>query len=194
MDQINVNSVQDILKKYKGLVVLGIFLFVGMFFVAIPLISYSNQEVSIRNQVIASQKSNEVIYDRVWKTIQQQAGVSEKYSIDFRNIYKDIMEARNPNGQGTLLKFITESNPNFDSSIFKSLMSSIEGNRRDFEFAQKMLIDKKREHDILLSSFPSGMYLGILGRKPIDIQLVTSERTEKAFKSGQDNNIDLFNK
>lgn len=179
--------------KYKGLIVTGVILGVLFMFVGIPLMTYSNKEVSLRNDILASQKSNQVVYDRVWKVIQQQAGVSEKYATEFRSIYREIMEARNPAGQGQLLKFITEANPNFDSSIFKTLMVTIEGNRKDFELAQRTLIDKKREHDTLLSRFPGSMYLAILGRSPVEIQLVTSERTDKAFSTGKDNDIELFN-
>lgn len=178
--------------RYKGLIISGVVGITLLSLVGCPAISYNNREVDLRTQVEASQLANQAVYDRVWKTIAQQAGVADKYQESFRGIYKDIMNARNPEGQGTLLKFITESNPNFDASLFSTLMTSIESNRRDFEREQKTLIDINREHSKLLRTFPSNLYMMMLGRKEIVIQLVTSSRTDDAFKTGQDNNVDLF--
>jgi hypothetical protein len=178
--------------KYKGWIVLGILLFVAIFLGGCPLIGYGNSEADLRTRVEASQQANQVVYDRVWKTIQQQAGVTDKYQESFRSIYKDIMDARNPDGQAKLVKFVTESNPNFDSGLFKTLMTSIEANRRDFEREQKTLIDIHREHTTMFRQFPSSFYLSILGRKEISIQLVTSTRTDNAFKSGKDDDTELF--
>lgn len=188
------NSFVKWMKNHKGLVAGAIVGFFLLFFILIPFVVYNNREVRLRNDITASQNANQVVYDRVWKVIQQQAGVTDKYSEDFRKIYREIMDARNPTGQGTLVKFITEANPNFDSSIFRTLMTSIEGNRRDFEMAQRTLLDKKREHDNLLGTFPASLYMAILGRQPINVTLVTSDRTEEAFRSGKDNNLDLFPK
>jgi len=178
--------------KYKGDIVLGVVLFVTVFLGGCPLITYGNREADLRTQVEASQQANQVVYDRVWKTLQQQAGVTDRYQESFRAIYKDIMDARNPDGQAKLLKFVQESNPNFDSNLFKTLMTSIEANRRDFEREQKTLIDIHREHTVMFRQFPSSVYLSVLGRKQISIQLVTSTRTDEAFKSGKDDDVDLF--
>lgn len=177
----------------KVSVALGLMFVTFLFIAGCPFVTYGNQEASLRTGVEASQKANQVVYDRVWKTIKQQSGVTDKYQESFRSIYKDIMDARNPDGQGKLVKFVTEANPNFDSSIFKTLMTSIESNRRDFEREQKTLIDLNREHSIMFRQFPSNLYLSILGRKEIEIQLVTSTKTEEAFKSGKDDDVDMFN-
>jgi len=72
--------------KYKGWIVLGVLAFIVIFMVAIPLVSYGNSEADLRTNVEASQKANQVVYDRVWKTIQQQAGVTDKYQESFRGI------------------------------------------------------------------------------------------------------------
>jgi len=178
----------------KGLIIAGVLVLTSVFLVGCPAITYNNREVDLRATVEASQKANQVVYDRVWKTIQQQAGVTDKYQQSFRDIYKDVMDARNPDGQAKLVKFVTEANPNFDSSLFTTLMTSIESNRRDFEREQKSLIDKSREHNTLLRKFPGNIYLGILGRKEIPIQLVTSSRTDNAFVNGKDDDTELFAK
>lgn len=154
--------------------------------------SYSNAEVRLRNQVLAQQKNNEAVFDNTWKIIQQQAGVTSEHKDSFRAIYTDIMNARYSKGDGTLMKFIKESNPNFDSSLFKKLMTSIEAQRTVFTREQTKLIDLKREHDNLLQTIPSSFFVG--GRPAIDIKIVTSGKTTQSFATGEDNDVDLFKK
>lgn len=178
--------------KYQGLIVAGFVVAMLLFVCVVPTCTYANHEKDLRLEVVAWQQKNEAVFDRVWKVIQQQAGVTQEYSTQFRAIYNDIMSAQNPAGQGTLLKFIQQSNPSFDSSLFAKLMSSIESNRLDFERAQIELIDRKREHDSLLQGIPSGWYLSLLGRGPVEIKIVTSSKTEAAFESGKDDDVSLF--
>jgi len=161
---------------------------VGMF------ISYSNREVLLRNQFSAQQKANEVVFDKVWKVIQQKAGVSSEYADKFRGIYTDIMDARYGKGDGTLMKWITEQNPQFDAGLFKDLSLAIESNRTEFMRVQEKIIDIKREHDNLRMLFPSSVFLGIKGVKELEMKLVTSTRTERAFETGKDDDVELFKK
>lgn len=154
--------------------------------------TYHNTEVSLRNQISAQQKSAELTFDSTWKIISQQAMVADKYKNDFKAIYADIMDNRYANGGGELMKWISEHNPQFDSSLYSKLMSSIEANRKAFEAEQKQLVDLKREHDTLLVKFPSSLFIG--GRESIDISLVTSSKTKETFASGEENDIDLFDK
>lgn len=178
--------------KYKGWIIAGISLAAILFLIIVPLFSYANQDTELRNGVKASQLANKVVFDKVWKTIAQQAQISDKYAGDFRVIYKEIMEARNPEGQAKFAKFLKEAEVKYDSSLMKTLMTTVEANRMAFQNEQKSLIDRSREHNNLLEKYPSGFYLALLGRKPIEITLITSTRTEEAAKSGKDDDIDLY--
>jgi hypothetical protein len=135
-----------------------------------------------------------VIYDKVWKILQQSAGVLDKYSADFKDIYTNIMSGRYASdGKNTpMMKWIQESNPNFSSEMYKSLMDKIEAQRSEFAMVQKRLIDIKREDDNLIQQFPGSLFLS--GRKPIEINIVTSTKTENTFKTGKEDDIDLFGK
>jgi len=166
------------------LVLLG-FVVVGSLFV-----SYNNREIELRNQAIAQQKSNETTFDQVWKIIQQQAGVAEEYKTVFKEIYPQLMEGRynNPRG-GALLSLIQESNPNFDTSLYKKLMTAIEEQRIQFNRAQMTLLDIKREHNNMRKTFPSNLFVG--NRPELNIQIVTSSKTEDTFKTGKEDNIKL---
>lgn len=142
----------------------------------------------------AFQQNSEVVFDNTWKTIQQQASVTSEYREGFREIYVELMDSRYQNdagaGQQTLMKWVTEANPEFDASLYKTLMNTIEGSRNAFTMEQKKLIDIDRELKTMKITFPNTLVLN--NKSDLEIRLVTSGRTEEAFSTGQDNNIDLF--
>lgn len=151
---------------------------------------YSNQEVQLRNAFNAQQKDCTVVYDQVWKIIQQQAGVASKYADDFKQIYPELMNARYGKGDGTLMKWVVEHNPNFDTSLYGKLMDSIEVQRTTFTETQKKLIDLKREHDNLRTTYPARVFVG--SRPELVMQLVTSTKTENVFKTGKEDDVSVF--
>lgn len=155
-------------------------------------IGINNKEIRLRNTANAQQENLKVVYDKTWKVIQQQAQVSDKYAEDFKKIYIPLMEKRYGSGGGGLMKWIQERNPEFTPALYTKLMNSIEGLRGEFANEQKKLLDIKRQHDDMRLTFPSSLICG--GRPELDIQLVTSARTSKAFETGEENEVDLFQK
>lgn len=143
---------------------------------------YSNSEIRLRNQIGAQQQSNEAVFDNTWKIIKQQAGIADQYKDAFKEIYPALMEGRYGNARGgALLSFVKESNPNFDTSLYQKLANTVEVQRTVFTREQQKLIDLNREHDNMLQQFPSSIFL--MSRKQIDIIVVTSSKTEEAFKT-----------
>jgi hypothetical protein len=74
----------------------SVFLFLGVTTVALYF-SYNNDYIRLKNQYEAQVAVDKAIYDEVWKVIKQQAGVSEKYAGDFKEIYKGLGRSK-PNG------------------------------------------------------------------------------------------------
>lgn len=179
----------------KGLVALGgvgiilalvaVWFFMGM--------HYRNAEVGLRNGVTAQQKANEASHDTMWKIISQKAQITSEYKDTFSKVYPEIIAGRYGNEKGgSLMKFITEANPNFDISLYKDLMVSIEAERKVFFRNQERLIDLKREHDDVLAKEPGRWFVG--DRPKIEIKVVTSSRSDAAFQTGKDDEVDLFKK
>ena len=154
--------------------------------------SYSNQEVRLRNAVKAQQHANETSFDTCWKIIQGQAQVADKHKDSFKEIYTGLMEGRHYEKGGALMKFITEANPTFDIRLFEKVSNSIEGQRTSFMRDQQKLIDLKREHDNLLVTMPGSLFVG--SRPPVEIKVVTSSKTEKAFESKKEDDVEVFQK
>lgn len=179
--------------KIGGLAVVG--LVVTLFLIGVVMfISYSNKEVDLRTSFNAQQKANETVFDKVWKVIEQKSGVSSQYADKFKEIYVEVMDARYKDGGGQLMKWIQESNPQFDASLFKDLSLAIESNRAEFQRVQSKLIDIKREHDNLRMKFPSSIFLAIKGTKELQMKIVTSSKTDKAFETGKEDDVELFKK
>ena len=175
-----------------GLGVAGV-LIVGIIIWAIGLSNTYNTKFITGK---AFQKNAEVVFDNTWKKIQQQAGVADQYKTGFKEIYVSMMDARyggdSASGKETLMKWITESNPTFDVSLYSTLMNTIEGSRNEFTMEQKKLIDIDRELKSMKVTFPNSLVLG--GKADLEIVLVTSSKTEEAYKTGKDDDVDLFKK
>ena len=82
-----------------GYFILGIFVFLAIFIIALYW-SYNNKEISLRKKAIAQESNIAAVHDKMWKVIQQSAGVAKEYAERFNEIYKDIIAGRYA-GQGT---------------------------------------------------------------------------------------------
>lgn len=154
-------------------------------------ISTKNKEIDLRTTVEAKQKKCEAYFDKMWKILKDKAKVSDQYKKSFEEIYPKLIEGRYSKGDGTLMKWITESNPNFNTSLYEELMKSIEIERTGFFNEQAMLIDINREHKALLQKIPSKWFLSD-DIKEIKITVITSTKTEKAYETGKDDDFELF--
>lgn len=158
-------------------------------------IGATNREVELRNQAKATEHANKAIYDEVWKVLQQKAGILDKFSNDFKEVYGTIMDSRyagEKNGPGPTFKWIQEHNPSFTPEMYKDLSIAIEAYRGKFSRVQQKLIDIKREHDNLRMKIPSCWFVG--GRPELVITIVTSTKTERVFETGKEDDINLFPK
>lgn len=156
-------------------------------------ISYHNTWTDQNNLYEAQLEKDKVIYDEVWKVIKQQAKVSDQYADKFKENYVAIMEGRyGDEGRegGGFLNVIQESNPQFDASMYKKLMSTIEAQRAKFTRNQEKLISIHQELKNLKQKFPSSMFLG--SKELPDLLTVTSSKTKKTFETGEENDVELF--
>lgn len=169
-----------------GVLLVAVLTLVGMYF------HFSNTEVRVRNQAVAKQRANEADFDKTFKILQQQFNVAESAKDAFKDVYGGLMQARTENESKELMfKFTKEANipaPEFNK-LYEKVSSSIEVQRTDFAERQKELVDLKREHDNLRTTAPSSWFVG--GRPELQITVVTSTRTQQAFSTGKDDNLNL---
>lgn len=159
--------------------------------VALFWVSANNGEIKLRNQTEAQKSVVESYFDKMWKVISQKAQVTEQYKNSFKEIYPQLIEGRYGNDKGgSLMKWVVESNPNFDISLYKDLMSSIEAERMGFFMEQKRLIDLDNQHKIFRQTFPNMIFVG--GRPNVEFKIISSEKTKEIIESGVENDVKLF--
>lgn len=173
----------------KGfLIALGVIVIIGIAG-ASWWIGTSNKEIELRAKVEAQQEMTEAFYTKLWEIIKTQAKVADEYASQFKEIQVGIMEGRYSTG-GEMMKWIQEANPEFDASMYKKLMNSIEGERNGFFIEQKKLRDMNTTHDIMLKTFPSKIVVG--DREPIEVIILKNVATKKAYETGTDSSPELF--
>lgn len=156
-------------------------------------ISYSNAEVRLRNQIKAKQTDNTSQLDNAIKVISQNAQVTDAQKEALKEIIVGNAAARATKG-GSWVTMVSEAVPNLDSSTatYRQLMNTITSARNQWTENQRALLDLKREHDNLIGTFPGSLFLS--GRSPIDVVIVTSGRTKESFRTGEDNDTNVFDK
>lgn len=169
-------------------VIIGLFVVTGvsMYF------SYNNQEISLRNEATAQRGKIEGVHDKMWKTISQQAQISEQYAASFDSIYNHIMSERYSSTDGSLMKWITEANPQFDSSLYKNIMESVEVLRTEFQKSQERMLDIVREHKDLCNKYPGKWFIS--NTAEIEYTVISSTKSKVIMDTGLDNDVNVFDK
>jgi len=166
-----------------GILVLGL-IFVGMYF------GYNNSEIRLRNQAEAQRAKVEGSFDAMWKIIKQKAQVTEEYKDAFSEIYPELIAGRYSKGDGSFMKWITENNPDFDTSLYKDLMESIEVQRLTFKHDQERMIDIIREHENLIHTVPATWF--IKNKESIEYTVISSTYSKEVMETGVDDDMELF--
>ena len=152
--------------------------------------SYNNREVALRKEAEAQRGKVETVHDTMWKTLKQEAGVTDEYRKTFERIYPELIAGRYSKDGGELLKMIHEQNPNFDTRLYDKLMQSIEVQRAHFAASQQRMLDIIRERDTLLESMPSKWFVS--NKTKIDYVVISSDATADVMRTRRDNDIELF--
>jgi hypothetical protein len=155
-------------------------------------IQYNNSEIILRQKVNGQISKTQASFDNCWKVLKSKAGVTDQYKNAFKDIYPALIEGRYSKGDGSLMKWIQESNPTFDISLYKDLMRSIEVERATFINEQEVLIDMNVQHDIMINTMPSKWFISNV--EPIKIVIIKSARTNDAYATGEENDFELFDK
>jgi hypothetical protein len=178
----------------KGLIitltVIGIFVITSITLFNTYRSTY-DRNVELKNQFKAQKNVIAGNFDKMWKVLRDKGNVTENAAKAFKDIYVPMIEGRYSKGDGSLMKWVTEQNPQFDQSLYKDLSNSIEALRSEFETEQKKILAIKEQHDNLRQRFWSHMFLG--DEPELEYQMITSTVTQEVVKTGKDD-MDLFGK
>jgi hypothetical protein len=163
--------------------------------VACDVIVFNNRCVAAEKGIQAQYTQNQNNYDNYFKKLKEAVQIPEMYSDDLLELYQKAITARyGEEGSDAMFQWLREHNPTLDASVYKKVQDIIEAGRNSFEADQKMLIDKKRAYETSLETFPHSMIAPMLGFPKINLDdygIVTSDETEKVFKTGKSDPIQL---
>ena len=177
------------MKNTMWLIGVGLLIFSALIGFALHT-SYNNKYNTLESEARARQEVSKVTFDNTWKIISSQAKVAERDRESFQSTDVSIMNARSQSEGDLLMKWSQEAQVPITPDLYKTLQQSIESQRNTFTTAQKQLIDIRREAETMKRNFPGSVFLS--SRKDIQIQVVTSDVTDAAFASGQENQVDPF--
>jgi hypothetical protein len=158
------------------------------------IVGVYNTQASLKNRYEMKVKDNSSEFDNMRKKIQQVAQVPEQKKNAFKEIFNSYASARTSEGQGKMMAWIKESVPAVDMSIYDNLMNIIIASRDSWTMRQKELVAIAEVYNGNLVKFPNNVILGMFGFSKIDPKVITSTRTEKAFETNKDDDVQLFNK
>lgn len=156
--------------------------------------SHRNTAVSLDEQIKAQHVANKSNYDNMWKSFKEAAQVSDKQAEQFKDVFAEVMKERNGNKDNLLMEAVQEQNPNMSTEVYTHLQNMIKSGRTEFDNNQKKIADIIREYNTFIRKC---VIMNAIFRFDIldaNDYIVTSEKTEKAFKTGKDDAIDLNSK
>ena len=151
---------------------------------------YNNREIALRKEAEAQQGKIESVYDTMWKTLKQEAGVTDQYRKTFEEIYPKLIAGRYSQDGKELMKFIKESNPDFDTRLYDKLMQSIEAQRAYFASSQQRMLDIIRERETLLEQMPSCWFIS--NKSKIEYEVISSTASKDTMVSRREDDVELF--
>lgn len=145
---------------------------------------YNNREVALRKEADAQNKNIAGIHDAMWKIIKEKAGVAENYRATFEKVYPELISGRYASDSSSM-KWIQESNPDFDTTLYKDLMQAIESQRIYFQKSQQRMLDILRERETLINAMPAKFFIS--NKQTIDYTVIASDKTNEVMQSRIDN-------
>lgn len=183
----------------------------ALLMVSIPIsyIVFFNSSVSQDNGVVAQAQSNKNSYDSFWKRVQETAQVTTQHKEDF----KEVLATENLTSKA-LIQWMQARDVRLSENEYLQLMRVIEAGRNDFKRGQDELLDRQRRYRTHLDSFWGSIWVQTSGHPRelrgelapstdldgdgritcLDYPIVTSAKTETAFKTRQDDAIQVFPK
>jgi hypothetical protein len=154
-------------------------------------ISYQNSYERLDQDLLGHYKKIESSYEKQSRIILQQAGILNKYSTDFKNIYKGMMQGRyGKDGSKAMMQWIKEQNPSIDASIYKKLMTTVEAQKTTFDRLQAKLAAMVAESNKMMKTAPSKWFVD---GEIKEARIVSSTATKMIVESGiDDTSNDLF--
>jgi len=115
-------------------------------------------------------------HDAMWKIINQDAQVSDKYKQDFEDAYGTIVDGML--SDDAMFQWLAGFNPQLSVETYMELMKTIKDERTKFKRAQDICVDVSREYATFIKTKPRTWFINdeILDAKDLFSQLMAVGR------------------
>lgn len=155
-----------------------------------------NDEASLKNLYDMKVKDNSSEFDNMWKKISQAAQIADNQKDAFKEIFQQWAQNSTPQDGGKMMLWIKQVSPDVGgiTTVQTQVMNIMVGSRDGWTMRQKELVSIASTYNDNLVRQPRGFILGLFGFKHIDPLVITSSRTDAAFKTGKDDDVDIRSK
>lgn len=174
-----------------GLIGLGV---IGIIVIISSFVSFSNNEINLRNTFEQKFDERTAFYDKMYKIVAQQTQIAVKND----NSFKEVVNAQvtgQKNGEQVMWAWVQQSNPTATygevSKLYEALGRAVEAQREGFFIQEKVIQDVVRQHKNLIQTFPGSFYNIFFGREKLVYTPIKSTLTEQVIKTGKDDNVKL---
>jgi hypothetical protein len=176
--------------KAVGIALLVIVLAVGVGVVGVigTVVGAMNADNALRTTIAGHERTREASFDTMKKIITQKTQLPAAAKADLLALLPEVVSGRSG---GTVFKSVQERYPEFTLELYKDISRAIESERHTFFNVQKELFAVKQAHDELLGSALRGTILSFLGRKPVEVKVISSTEAKEVVRTGVDDNTDL---
>ena len=127
----------------------------------------------------------------MWKTFKEATQVTELQTEQFKDAYDALFQGRG--NDNLLFNAIKEQNPTMDNSVYTKLQDIITSNRKTFDKNQKTITDMINNYN---SYVQTNFIMQFMSFEPLNMDdyVVLSSKTNSAFATGEDDQINLKDK
>lgn len=187
-----------------------IFKFVGigalvamLLFLVVAYFSIQNTAINKQENVRSHEKSYNQEFDNMFKKIAQIAQIPDHAlqgaKESFKEIYTPLIEGRYKDSRNDgLMRWIQESNPQFDTkeyySLYGQLANTVEASRDALTAKGNEWITAVQDYNSYIRKAPNSWFLSTATFPREEAKIITSSKTEEAVKTDKDDDINLFDK
>lgn len=147
--------------------------------------------IKLQTRIESQYTTNKSSYDNMWKTFKESAQVTDMQADDFKDTYEKMISGRYDNDKNLLVKAVQEQNPSLNSAVYTELQQQVEDGRAKFHNNQEKISDLVSEYNADIQNYFVMNAICNFEKLNPDDYIVTSEKTQNAFKTGKDDEIKL---
>lgn len=166
---------------------------------ALMYISAYNGGNEFENMINTKYRDNKNVLSQYSLRIVEMVKVSDKYKDALKETIKAAIEGRyGENGSQATWQWIQENNPTIDPSLYAKVQTEIASGRKEFEVAQRQLLDKCNVYKTELGYLMGGFMLKMAGYPKTDADGTTLDKkctpvvsghANEAFSSGVEESV-----